>query len=263
MSTKHARTKIASDNRKLVTELIKRGVGISRTIVIDYSNLTADDIDPSPIMGETSVELQDLKTDECAMLYHRIDRPQTDSDETPDPTIAIHNFASRIHCGGGYVRGARAQEEDLCRVIPMLYASMSKTSFPHGETTCWITPNVQIMRGSDNYSLLQKSQEVPVVVVSAAAPALSHNREKWDEDRVRNTLINIFVSVKKNCPKTTTLILGAFGCGAYGNDPVQMATLMNEVIQEYGGLYRRIVVSIPRGRDGNLDAFAGNIDFFD
>jgi uncharacterized protein (TIGR02452 family) len=50
--------------------------------------------------------------------------------------------------------------------------------------------------------------------------------------------------VKKNHPQITTLVLGAFGCGAYGNDPVQMSQLMNEVIQEYGGLYERVVISI-------------------
>lgn len=94
-------------------------------------------------------------------------------------------------------------------------------------------------------------------------PALSRNREKWDETRVRNTLINVFVSVKKHNPKIDTLILGAFGCGAYGNDPDTMAKLMNDIIQEYGGIYKRVVISIPPGRDGNYDSFAQIIDYFD
>jgi len=283
MSPKDKRREIVNDNSTIIRYITDTGRTLPKTNVIKFSDLTAKECEINPIMGNTSVELRDLKTDECAMLFHRQRTAPSDADSDADadadsdadadadsdsdsdknPTIAIHNFASRFHCGGGYLNGAIAQEEDLCRVIPELYPSMNKTHYPHGETTCWITPNVLIMRRSDNYNLLKKDEQVPVVVVSAAAPALSYNREKWDEERVRNTLINIFVSVKKNNPKIDTLILGAFGCGAYGNDPQQMACLMNDVIQEYGGLYKRIVVSIPHGRDGNYDAFAKYIDYFE
>jgi hypothetical protein len=180
MSTRQQRQKISSNNRTVVRDLTRNGRPLPRTTIIEFSDLSSDDLKPSPIMDETSVELQDLKTDEAAMLYDRIDNRIGHPDgETEKPTVAIHNFASRFHCGGGYVRGARAQEEDLCRVIPELYASMSRANYPHGETTIWITSNVRIMRGSDNYSLLKEEQYVPVVVVSAAAPALSRNREKW------------------------------------------------------------------------------------
>jgi uncharacterized protein (TIGR02452 family) len=264
---KVARANIAKDNKKVVSQLLRLGQQIPRTKVIDFNTLRDEDVEPVPIEAATSVELQDLKTDECAKLYFEMDHPDYMSDPNDDPltesNIAIMNFASRKHCGGGYVRGARAQEEDLCRTIPLLYSSMVKISYPLGETTVWITPYVNIMRSSDNYSLLNIKKQVPVTVVSAAAPALSRNREKWDENRVRNTLINLFVSVKKECPKVDTLILGAFGCGAYGNDPYEIARIMNEVCQEYGGLYSRIVVSIPWGRDGNYDAFASTMDSFD
>lgn len=267
MSNKTQREKISVSNKKLVTTMIKRGHQLPQTRVYDFADLSDEDLEPSYVQGETSVEMRDLKTDECAILYHRMyadanaDADIVDNDNG-EPIVAIHNFASRFHCGGGYVRGARAQEEDLCRVIPELYPSMKKSAYPHGETTVWITPNVKIMRGSDNYSILNENQQIPVTVVSAAAPALSRNREKWDPDRVRNTLINIMVSVKKNCPKINTLVLGAFGCGAYHNDPKKISNIMNEVIQEYGGLYERIVISIPNGRDNNYNTFESIIDTF-
>ena len=43
---------------------------------------------------------------------------------------ACLNFANQYHTGGGYLSGARAQEEDLCRLVPQLYSQLSKLPYP-------------------------------------------------------------------------------------------------------------------------------------
>jgi hypothetical protein len=43
---------------------------------------------------------------------------------------ACLNFANQYHTGGGYLSGARAQEEDLCRLMPQLYSQLSKLPYP-------------------------------------------------------------------------------------------------------------------------------------
>ena len=43
------------------------------------------------------------------------------------------NFANAHHAGGGYLRGARAQEEDLCRLMPTLYTALKRLAYPLAE----------------------------------------------------------------------------------------------------------------------------------
>ena len=49
------------------------------------------------------------------------------------PTKVGLNFANAHHAGGGYLRGARAQEEDLCRLMPTLYTALKRLAYPLAE----------------------------------------------------------------------------------------------------------------------------------
>lgn len=222
----------------------------SRTPVTISSRYGSVAMEQTLIDGKTSVTFEMMRTDECAITY---------IENNMSKNVVVMNFASRHNHGGGYVRGAKAQEEDLCRVMPYLYESLCKVRYPYEEDTVLITPNVEIMRDSNNRYTLFRGKDVHTVsVVSAAAPNL--RRERFNEDRVRRTLINLYCSVSKNLPDTDTLILGAWGCGAYGNDPNQMAMIMNDINLKYGGRFKRVVFAIPRGI--NVEEFKSNIQLF-
>ena len=227
-------------NKELITKL---KLDIPTTIKIDHDQIP---VIKYPITDKTMVTFEELKTDDCAIKYIK---------QGFSTNVVIMNFASRTSHGGGYKRGAIAQEEDLCRVIPQLYPSLCGVTYPFYEDSILITPNVDIMKNNKKYTLLHKTQYCNVSVVSAAAPNLG--REIFDEDRIIRTLENIYIATKIMLPDTDTLILGAWGCGAYGNDPVIMSKIMNKINLDYGGLYRTIVFSIPKGP--NADAFSANI----
>ncbi len=44
--------------------------------------------------------------------------------------VAALSFANSRRVGGGYKTGALAQEENLCRVMPMLYSQLKKLIYP-------------------------------------------------------------------------------------------------------------------------------------
>lgn len=229
---KNCRERIYHSNIKFVEE---NDIEIPKTTVVKYADIhTMKD----KHLEQGRAVLYDMTTDVCAR-YSGI-----------GTNIVVMNFASRFRVGGGYTTGARAQEEDLCRVMPQLYPSLKKVRYPFNEDTVLITPNVTIFRDT-NYNLLKDSDRVTVGVVSASAPNLRN--EKYDEERIKRTLRNMYISVKKILPDTDTLILGAWGCGAYGNDPYNMAIVMKSINDEYGGLYKNIIFSIPPGP--NYDAF--------
>lgn len=224
----------------------KEKIKIPSTIKIDYDQI---ELIKCPIENDTHVAFEQMKSDDCASHYIGLGISKN---------VVIMNFASNKHRGGGYKKGAIAQEEDLCRVIPQLYPSLCGIKYPFGDDSVLITPNVNIMRNNRNYKLFHKFKYHNVSIVSAAAPNLRF--EEFDEKRIIRTLQNIYISTKKILPDTDTLILGAWGCGAYYNDPSVISKIMNKINLDYGGLYRMIIFTVPPGLNAN--EFSMNIDRF-
>lgn len=232
----------------LSNQILIRNTFIPLTIKITYSNQKCQPI-AIKSLNEFRVTMKNMKTDKCAIhcIENQIGKH-----------IVLMSFASRHEPGGSYLSGARTQEEDLCRVIPQLYPSLRGQHYPFEPDSILITPYVQIMRDSvPPYKLYDTASMCQISVVSVAAPDL--RIEEFDLDRVTRTLINMFVGVKEALPETDTLIMGAWGCGIFGNDPEIMSKIINDVIQMYGNLYKNIVFSIPNGLDNNMKIFAGTL----
>jgi uncharacterized protein (TIGR02452 family) len=211
-------------------------------VPITYRFKSVRFIKPCVVTRKTKIEFLDLTSDKAAL--HCLD--------TGSQNVVIMNFANRFRPGGGYLTGAMAQEEDLCRLCPQLWSSLNKFQYPFEQDDILVTPNVIISRDSDaNYEILPVNKQRTVGFVSVAAQDLK--REQFDKECVQRTLQNMFSAVEKCVPDTDTLILGAWGCGAFGNDPNIMSFVMNEAVLIYGGYFKRIVFSIPPGP--NYDAF--------
>ena len=58
--------------------------------------------------------------------------------------------------------------------------------------------------------------------------------------------------------KYSTIIVGAFGCGAFRNPPDEVAKIFNEIIKIYGQYYENIIFSIIG--DDNYNIFKNNIN---
>jgi uncharacterized protein (TIGR02452 family) len=237
--------RIYNQNTKL---LMDDKIPIPDTIKVDYCDIdvSEENISRLATYHTSNVWIEQLKTDNCAVKY---------IDCGIACNVVVMNFASRIHHGGGYVRGATAQEEDLCRVMPQLFPSLCKIKYPFAEDSILVTQNLRIMRDSDNYTLLNKKYIKNISVVSAAAPNLKY--ECFDANRIKRTLKNMYISVKTLLPEVDTIILGAFGCGAYKNDSNIMSQIMNDINLECNGMFKNVIFSIPPG--DNLIAFSKNI----
>mmetsp|Transcript_65867 Transcript_65867/g.122931 ORF Transcript_65867/g.122931 Transcript_65867/m.122931 type:complete len:430 (+) Transcript_65867:68-1357(+) len=182
------------------------------------------------------------------------------------------NFANGKHVGGGYKTGSIAQEEDLCRRMPTLYTSLYQASrdgaYPFGPTTCTVvtepnrymdvlyTPGLIVCRAGldDKFAFLPKAKQLKVDLVSAAAPNLNFGTDVFDPELVRCEMESILVAPKLQQPQTNTLVLGAWGCGAFGCDPSQIGDLFGKVLahEGFGRLYREVHFAIPAGENAEV-----------
>ena len=176
--------------------------------------------------------------------------------------LALLDFASFTNPGGGYDRGAWAQEEALCSEST-LFSVLREQKAWYGQNRsrnincqlyrnrALVVPKVRFER--DNYH-----SYADVLVV--AAPNARRAREDYKvndstlaasmRDRIRFALaIADELGHKK-------LILGAFGCGVFGWDASVVAELFREELASGTHVAEQVWFAVPGGRfDENLPRF--------
>ncbi len=194
--------------------------------------------------------------------------------------LLVLNFANPVNPGGGVRRGARAQEEDLCRKSSLLLSLESKEAEKYyqynqklntymGSDALMITPRVEIIK-DENGELLDET--VIVSVLTCAAPMVSHGREGMSESEYEETVYKRIVGMLKCAAYFAykNLVLGAWGCGAFGNDARVISDLFYKALKEieYNGrgekdLFRRIDFAVLDRTPGqyNFKEFYRNFSF--
>ena len=182
--------------------------------------------------------------------------------------IAVLNFASATNPGGGVLFGSSAQEECLCRVSNLYICLTDKKSmkdfyYPHRNEKNNIhnddiiyTPNVFVIK-NDDYDLFEKSDCFSVDVLTCAAPNLRENPNNiYNQDSGNSIKISddelyeIHLKRAKKilevaCSKDVeVLILGAFGCGAFKNNPKVVAKAYKDAISNFRYTFKEIEFAV-------------------
>lgn len=199
----------------------------------------------------------------------------------PDDEVLVLNLANPVHIGGGVRRGAKAQEEDLCRQSTLLLALEGEDSSWYyeynrslhtrkGSDAVIIIPEVEIFKDAD-YNYLDHTTVVSVI--TCAAPILdlgiSYDKGKYRK-MMYHRIEGILVAAAVNGYKR--LVLGAFGCGAFNNDAAIVSDIFYDVIKNFkldgenvDALFKSIDFAIltKPGKTYNYDEFARNFgDFY-
>ncbi|MDQ2994050.1 MAG: TIGR02452 family protein [Pseudomonadota bacterium] len=157
--------------------------------------------------------------------------------------VALLNMANQFYPGGGYAAGAGAQEEDLCRrtdLLKSLPPRYGNEATGFGEFTVLYSPDITVFRGclEDGYCIYPKNERFKVNIISSAAYNIAKETSKSFKDqasveyktgmerKIRNQLCMACDTGNRN------LVLSAFGCGAFGNDPAMVSQFYLNVLSE-------------------------------
>lgn len=227
-----------------------------------------------PEEGKLSVSKNLGKQAKVSVTNHRtFQAAELMSVRNPGKRIAVLNFASATSPGGGVKTGSAAQEESLCRcstLYPVLKQEFLQEKY-YGfhrfrrdslyTDSCIYTPGIQIIKSDENQpERLPEEKWMNVDVITCAAPNLrSINSPHLDEEELYKLHLRrgrkILDAAIDNGAEA--LVLGAFGCGAFRNDPQVVANAYAKLMEEYSEAFDEIEFAVfYRGSESaNYEAF--------
>lgn len=200
---------------------------------------------------DTKIEVLPQKSFETAIQLRK---------QYPNARIAVHNFASATNPGGGVTHGSRAQEESLCRcsnLYPCLNQGWLKQDYYmfhrnknnlRYTDACIYSPDIMIIK-TDDHNLperMPKTDWCKVDVLTCAAPnlrrmpynlmnpgkgssALQLTDQELEEIHYKRAKHMLSIALANHIE---ILVLGAFGCGAFWNNPHVVAKVYRKILQE-------------------------------
>ena len=174
--------------------------------------------------------------------------------------VAVHNFASATNPGGGVTTGAGAQEECICRCSTLYFClktqeMQNRFYTPHRQAQNPIhnddiiyTPEVLVFKTDTAVPRrMDEAEWYAVDVITCAAPNLrakpSNRYNSGDGNRAVSVKSRELMAIHDKrlrrmldtalAKGAETVILGAFGCGAFENNPEVVAMAAKNVLKDY------------------------------
>jgi uncharacterized protein (TIGR02452 family) len=182
--------------------------------------------------------------------------------------VVALNFASAKNPGGGFIGGAKAQEEDLAR-CSALYACLvkqrdyydanrSSPSLLYTDHMIY-SPDVPFFR-DERLEVLASPFLLSIITAPAPNAGWALARDASIGPQLRRTLHERAKKVLAVAAahEHRTLVLGAWGCGAFRNDPSDAAHAFADALgdEKLRGAFDRVVFAVyDRGGGRNLAAF--------
>jgi uncharacterized protein (TIGR02452 family) len=175
----------------------------------------------------------------------------------PGGHLAFLNFASAKNPGGGFLGGAEAQEESLARSSGLYPCLLAAPGYYERNRACRTTlyldlaiwsPSVPFFR-NDSGALLEE----PILASAITAPAPNAGAvERNEPDRIPEIEPTLrrrgaFVLDIAAAHGVRRLVLGAWGCGVFRNDPEMVARVFGDLLLSpdgFAGVFDEVTFAI-------------------
>lgn len=182
---------------------------------------------------------------------------------------AVLNFSSYKEAGGMFLNGSKAQEECLCHesflynVLSQFKESFYKENCKQKNRALYLnralySPGICFEKIVFSDGIKNQVQVTACDVITCASPnktaaqtycfVSNEVNRKTLMERIKFVLdIAAFHGVE-------TLILGAYGCGVFGQDPKEVAEIFKEFLSVQKN-FKTVIFAIPNGNNGNYSSF--------
>ena len=230
-------SKRAAEHTKLMSEKYKSEIEncIKNSVVLR-------EIEKANPTGTPNISVIDAGTVDAALMC--------------EGAVTVLNFASYKHAGGGFIGGAMAQEEALCH-DSFLYNVLSTFTdyyeYNQKNLRKGLYTNAAIYSPDVVFEYGGKSKKANVITCAAPNNSLGVRYKAFTPEENRAALESRIAFVRDIAEKygCDTLILGAYGCGVFKQDPTETAQIFKKTFERSD--IKNIIYAIPGGK--NSEAF--------
>lgn len=170
-------------------------------------------------------------------------------------TPLVLNFASAKNPGGGFLNGARAQEESLARSSALYGCIQTSGMYAHHRAsadcmyTDWMihSAHVPVFRDDESGALLEEPYTCAFLTSPAPNAGVVLQRDASRGEEVARVMTARVARALAVCAAEghRSLVLGAWGCGVFANDPAVVARAFGaELDGVYAGVFDEVVFAV-------------------
>ena len=279
MKTRDSRKKIAEDTVRIIknqTYTNKKNETVSlykKDTHIDYKSKLYTEEETLRIKRTTDISQKDIKPTVKVTKDSVVDAILKFGSKPKEyGKVAVLNFASARHAGGGFLKGSMSQEEAIALSSDLYYRIKDFENFykykKHYETPLYshrmiYTNNLVVFRNSKgellNYPINVDVITSPAVNVRDLKQKKMYDLLKKSEEVMEDRIERIIALAK--CNNVDTLILGAFGAGVFENNPYKVKEAFIKVLNkpEYRSEFKHVIFAIyekPQDRNKLYNIFS-------
>lgn len=227
---------IEENTKIIIKEDIERCIGCSKLISPADGAKILERFDSSEKCAQPETRVENISTVEAIHIL-------TSKQKT---NIGVLNFASAKNPGGGFLNGAKAQEESLT-VSGSLYPTLTAHEEYYRENRAHssmmyldyaiYSPDVVFFRDR-SFKLTETPAKASVLTLPAVnmGQVLLKGENAEEAKRVMRRRMKLALGIFAE-EKAKHLVLGAYGCGVFRNDPKEIAKWWKELLEEGMGQY--------------------------
>lgn len=178
-------------------------------------------------------------------------------DMIPNSVVCALNFASFFNPGGGFLNGSYAQEESLC-MHSNLYEILSRQSefYTYNKEHSGDIPGGYLNRAiyTQEVTFAKNGITRKIDVLTCACPNKSVKYLQENPEINRGLLYSrikfILDIAEDQCVET--LILGAWGCGVFKQNPEEVASIFKELLNDKRYQFTKVIFAIPSGNNNTV-----------